>query len=161
MSNNFDFTESERAYITKAEQYCAANEQCRSAVRDKLMTWGADRELTERITEYLVDQSFIDEERYCRIYCDSKLHLQKWGRLKIAYQLRSKRIDNATIEKALSNIDEEQYSVILQSLAETKSRTLKDEDIRKRRNKLSSYLSSHGFTIGEIESAVRAIYDPQ
>jgi len=109
----------------------------------------------------LVDQSFIDEERYCRIYCDSKLHLQKWGRLKIAYQLRSKRIDNATIEKALSNIDEEQYSVILQSLAETKSRTLKDEDIRKRRNKLSSYLSSHGFTIGEIESAVRAIYDPQ
>ena len=161
MSNNFDFTESERAYITKAEQYCAANEQCRSAVRDKLMTWGADRQLTERITEYLVDQSFIDEERYCRIYCDSKLHLQKWGRLKIAYQLRSKRIDNATIEKALSNIDEEQYSDILHSLAETKARTLKDEDIRKRRNKLTSYLSSHGFTIGEIDNAVKRIYDPQ
>ena len=99
MKNNFNFTESEMTFVTKAEQYCATGEQCRSAVRDKLLTWGANQVLRERIVEYLTENDFINEERYCRIYCESKLRLQKWGRVKIEYQLRSKRIDNSTIKK--------------------------------------------------------------
>ena len=151
------FTESEQVYVSKAEQYCATNEQCRSAVRDKLRTWGADKDLTERIVEHLVDNDFINEERYCRIYCDSKINLQKWGRIKIAYQLRSKRIDNKTIDLALKNIDEQVYLDTLQNLAETKANSINENDPHKRKTKLTNFLSSHGFTATEIENALAKI----
>lgn len=157
MRSNFNFTESEMAFVTKAEQYCATGEQCRSAVRDKLLTWGAGQELRERIVDYLTENDFINEERYCKIYCDSKLHLQKWGRVKIAYQLRSKRIDNSTINKALQNIDEEEYHKTLTTLTETKNNSINETDNKKRRAKLMSFLSSHGFTIEEIDNAVKAL----
>ncbi len=157
MSHVHKFTESEQAYVSKAEQYCATNEQCRSAVRDKLRTWGADKDLTERIVEHLVDNDFINEERYCRIYCDSKISLQKWGRIKIAYQLRSKRIDNKTIEQALKNIDEQIYFETLQKLAEGKAQSINDDDPHKRKTKLMTFLASHGFTAGEIDSALTKI----
>lgn len=155
--NNFIFTESEAAFVTKAEQYCATGEQCRSAVRDKLLTWGAGQELRERIVDYLAENDFINEERFCRIYCESKMRLQKWGRVKIAYQLRSKRIDNNTINKALQEIDEEEYQRTLTTLTENKNNNITEPDNKKRRAKLMSFLSSHGFTIDEIENAVSAL----
>lgn len=157
MKNNFNFTESEMTFVTKAEQYCATGEQCRSAVRDKLLTWGANQVLRERIVEYLTENDFINEERYCRIYCESKIRLQKWGRVKIAYQLRSKRIDNSTINKALQEIDEEEYQRTLNNLTENKNNSIVEPDNKKRRAKLMSFLSSHGFTINEIENAVSAL----
>lgn len=157
MKNNTNFTESEMVFVTKAEQFCATGEQCRSAVRDKLLTWGAGQELRERVVDYLMENDFINEERYCRIYCESKMHLQKWGRVKIAYQLRSKRIDNTTINKALQDIDEEEYQRTLTTLTENKNNSIMEPDKKKRRAKLMSFLSSHGFTISEIENAVAAL----
>ena len=157
MENNFNFTENEMAFVTKAEQYCATGEQCRSAVRDKLLTWGANQELRDRIVDYLTENDFINEERYCRIYCESKIRLQKWGRVKIAYQLRSKRIDNSTINKALQEIDEEEYHNTLTTLTETKNKSIVEPNDKRRSAKLTSFLSSHGFTIEEIENAVKAL----
>ena len=157
MSHTHKFNETEQAYVSKAEQYCATNEQCRSAVRDKLRTWGADMGLTERIVEYLVDNDFINEERYCRIYCDSKINLQKWGRIKIAYQLRSKRIENKIIDQTLKNIDEQTYTETLHNLAVNKASSIKEDDPVKLRNKLVTFLSSHGFTPDEIHNALQDI----
>lgn len=157
MAKEPKFSEIEQVYLSKAEQYCAAGEQCRSAVRDKLMTWGASQESIHKIIEYLVENDYINEERYCHIYCESKLHLQKWGRIKIAYQLRGKRIDNKHIEKAILNIDENEYRETLKKLAENKLLTIKEKDPRKRNAKLISFLSSHGFEMCEIHDTIKTL----
>ncbi|MBO4307400.1 MAG: RecX family transcriptional regulator [Bacteroidales bacterium] len=142
--------ETEKCFLAKAEQYCAQNEQCRHGVTEKLRAWGADKELTEKIVEILTEEGFIDEERYCRLYCDSKLRLNKWGRIKIAYQLRAKQIDNETIEDALHQIDESEYRNILEQLAKSKLKTIHDDDPRRKEAKLMTFLASHGFEKNEI-----------
>lgn len=142
--------ETEKCFLAKAEQYCAQNEQCRHGVAEKLRAWGADKELTENIVEKLVEEGFIDEERYCRLYCDSKLRLNKWGRIKIAYQLRAKQINSETIEDALRHIDETEYRSILEQLAKTKMKTIHDDDPRRKEAKLMTFLASHGFEKNEI-----------
>jgi len=157
MSDKIKFTDADKAFISKAEHYCATAEQCRTSVMEKLLTWGADREQAGYIVDYLVDNDFIDEARYCRIYCDSKLHLQKWGRIKINYMLRNKRIDNKIIANALQQIDDEQYTETLRQLAESKMRTLDDTDPVKRTQKLISFLASHGFEQSEILKVVKQI----
>lgn len=148
------FNETELPFVAKAEHYCALSEQCRASVRDKLYGWGANRDLTERIIEHLVYNDFLNESRYCRLYCDSKLHLQKWGRVKISYQLRLKHINNAIIEEALKNIDEDQYTSTLDQLATSKLRTINEPDPHKREAKLISYLNSHGFEFQEIQKSL-------
>ena len=156
MPEVFVFSESERAFVSKAEQYCVQGEQCRSAVFDKLKAWGADEELAQKVTDYLEEEGFIDERRYCRLYCESKLRLQKWGRVKIAYNLRMKRIGNELIEEALRELDEEQYFDTLRQLAENKRRSLHESDPRKLNAKLVSFLASHGFTMNEILECLNA-----
>ena len=156
MPEVFVFSESERAFVSKAEQYCVQGEQCRSAVFDKLKAWGADEELAQKVTDYLEEEGFIDERRYCRLYCESKLRLQKWGRVKIAYNLRMKRIGNELIEEALRELDEEQYFDTLRQLAESKRRSLHESDPRKLNAKLVSFLASHGFTMNEILECLNA-----
>lgn len=124
---------------------------------DKLTRWGAGHELAEKIVAHLVKNDFINESRFCHIYCESKLSLQKWGRIKIAYQLRAKRIDKHLIDEALKNLNSEQYHDVLMQLAQTKSRSIHEDDPLKHRAKLTSFLVSHGFESNEIANVINEI----
>ena len=152
-----ELDETERGWLARAERYCSQGEQCRQTVTEKLLSWGAGMESAMRIADKLVEEGFVDDARYCRIYCESKLHLQKWGRVKIAYNLRAKRIDSAIIANALDNLDEERYTDTLTQLAESKSRTLKESDPMKRRAKIAAFLASHGFERNEIYEAINKL----
>jgi regulatory protein len=157
MSDKYKFTDADKAFIAKAESYCATAEQCRTSMMEKLLAWGADREASVHIVDHLVENEYIDEARYCRIYCESKLHLQKWGRIKINYMLRNKRIDNRIIANALQQLDAEQYTDTLRALAESKLRTLHEPDHFKLRSKMTSFLASHGFEQSEIHTVLQEL----
>jgi len=159
MTEKHFFNESEIPFLSKAEQYCAQSEQCRSSVMDKLTRWGASHELSERIINYLVKNDYINERRFCQIYSESKMNLQKWGRIKIAYQLRAKRIDKRLIDEALTNLDPNRYHEVLLQLARQKMSTIKDDNSFARRNKLMAFLASHGFESDEIIKAFDEIGD--
>ncbi len=159
MTEKHFFNESEIPFLSKAEQYCAQSEQCRSSVMDKLTRWGASHELSERIINYLVKNDYINERRFCQIYSESKMNLQKWGRIKIAYQLRAKRIDKRLIDEALTDLDPNRYHEVLLQLARQKMSTIKDDNPFARRNKLMAFLASHGFESDEIIKAFDEIGD--
>ena len=159
MTEKHFFNESEIPFLSKAEQYCAQSEQCRSSVMDKLTRWGASHELSERIINYMVKNDYINERRFCQIYSESKMNLQKWGRIKIAYQLRAKRIDKRLIDEALTNLDPNRYHEVLLQLARQKMSTIKDDNPFARRNKLMAFLASHGFESDEIIKAFDEIGD--
>lgn len=157
MSDKIKFSDADKAFIAKAESYCASAEQCRTSVMEKLLAWGAERDQASQIVEYLVQNEYIDEARYCRIYCESKLHLQKWGRIKINYMLRNKRIDNRIIANALQQLDADQYTETLRQLAESKLRSIDESDPRKRQAKLNAFLASHGFEQSEIQNVIQSL----
>ena len=159
MTEKHFFNESEIPFLSKAEQYCAQSEQCRSSVMDKLTRWGASHELSERIINHLVKNDYINERRFCQIYSESKMNLQKWGRIKIAYQLRAKRIDKRLIDEALTDLDPNRYHEVLLQLARQKMSTIKDDNPFARRNKLMAFLASHGFESDEIIKAFDEIGD--
>ncbi|MBP5189325.1 MAG: RecX family transcriptional regulator [Bacteroidales bacterium] len=161
MSDKYKFSDADKVFISKAENYCASAEQCRTSVMEKLLAWGADREKAGQIVDYLVQNEYIDEARYCRIYCESKLHLQKWGRIKINYMLRNKRIDNRIITAALQQLDPDQYTDTLRQLALSKLGSLAEPDPHKRRSKLVAFLASHGFEQSEIQEVINPLLDKE
>ena len=141
-----NFTLEEKAFLSRAQLYCDRQEQCPSAVMDKLRTWGASQDVALRVINQLIADDFLNPKRFCKYYAESKLHQQKWGRIKIAYQLRARQLDNALVKQAVESSDPEQYHETLRQLTADKWPTIKDADPRRRRYKLVSFLSSHGFT---------------
>lgn len=153
-----EFNDSELPFVQRAEHYCAGDEQCVSSVRTKLMTWGADRQLIERILQYLVREDYINEQRYAIAYCQSKMRNQKWGRIKLSYQLRSKLLPRNVVETAVASIDNEEYQEILRDLTVAKWQELK-EDTAKGRSKLAYFLQSHGYETNEIQDILGQVVD--
>lgn len=154
------FTENELQFLQKAERYCAADEQCRSSVRAKLVTWGVPREIHDKIMKHLVDQGYINEQRFARIFCESKLRNQKWGKIKLVYHLRIKQIPSPIIEQSINSIDHELYTQVLTSLAEKRLETLEPEDGPKKNHaKMVSFLAQRGFEVNEIESVIKPYFE--
>lgn len=137
----------------KAAAYCVANEQCRLSVRRKLIEWGSSGEMTTTIVDWLCAERFIDERRYAKSYCESKLRYQHWGRNKVEFQLRTKGIDREIIAEGMTCVADDEYEEIMRGVAERKLKTLKG-DVRVVRNKLMSFLASRGY---ESEMVIRVV----
>lgn len=147
-----NMSEEEMSLLSRAERYCANEEQCRTSVRKKLCDWGAPLDLSGKIITRLVDQGFIDERRYARAYVSSKLRNQKWGRLKVIYQLRAKQVPPKFITEALSEISDEEYHQIMLDVANTKWQTYDPAEAHaKRRSKLVTFMASRGYESPEIQ----------
>ena len=151
-----ELTNMEHQWLTKAQRYCAREEQCCWSVRQKLFAWGIPADSVDRILDSLVDTDFINEQRYVRIFCESKLLFQKWGRRKVEYQLRSKHIPNELISEGLELVSDERYHEILLSLARQKWASLPSGDLRNR-ERLTSYLLSRGYEIDVIHSVCKSL----
>lgn len=158
----YKFDENLLPIIQRAEKYCANDEHCRSSVRAKLLVWGATRPQADMIVQYLVDSDFINELRYAQHYCGSKMRMQKWGRVKMAYQLRSKQIPKAIIEKTLASLDKDAYTSILADLARTKWEQLATEpDQNRRRTKVVNFLCSKGFELSEVQASLTTLIESE
>ena len=136
---------SEAEALNKAAAYCTLCERCISEVKAKLEAWGVSYSAQQTIIERLIDEKFIDESRYCSAFVNDKLRFNHWGRIKIRAKLREKRLPTELITKALENIDKEEYNSILLTLLANKSKELKADEGRKRREKLMRFATSRGF----------------
>ena len=108
----------------KIEMYCSRAEQCAFAVRKKLQQWHVPAQDADRIVEELEAESFIDESRFATAFAHDRLRFGKCGRNKIRFELRQKQISDKIVSEALATIDEDEYIAILQTVAESKKRTL-------------------------------------
>lgn len=145
------------AILQRARGYCAMSEQCESGVRQKLVTWGCSTNDADKIVAQLRDEGYLDDYRYARAYCESKLERQKWSKQKVVYQLRMKQIPKEAITEGLNSISEELYMASLETLARKKmdelARDYGDEALRR----LEAYLMQRGFTYDEIKQTIKTI----
>lgn len=109
----------------RAARYCVGAERCCTDIKRKLWQWQVDEALHEEIIAYLLDEKYIDEERYCAAFAHDKHRLALWGARRIYQELRSKQIPERIIETALRQLEEEsEPSNQLQTLLSRKYRTI-------------------------------------
>lgn len=129
----------------KAQLYCAYQERSQQEVRDKLYDWGLHSAQVEQLISTLIQDNFLNEERFALAFAQGKLRIKGWGKLKIKQALKFKRVSDKLIQKALKSLDDEEYEQKLSAVLEKKARLLHEKDAFKRRYKLQLYLSSRGF----------------
>lgn len=159
MKNKGNSNDTQHALLDKARRYCALAEQCEDAVRQKLVTWGASPSDSDSIVKTLQGEGYLDNERYARAFCESKILTQHWGRQKVLYQLRLKHLPREVVDRGMSAVSHEAYMAVLAETAEKKRQELeqKTDDPFVLRQKLTAALVNKGFTLPEINQVLTNI----
>lgn len=141
-------------YFEKIKNFCAYQERCIFDVKKKLYDFGITNEKADKIIKTLIRENFIDENRFCKMFSSGKFNTKKWGRIKISSELLKRNIPYSLIQKALDEIDENDYYITLQDLILKKSPTIKETDQGKKKYKLINYALSKGY---ETELVMKVI----
>lgn len=129
--------------LQKARHFCDYQERCIHEVREKLKTWKARPDVIEQLIVKLENEGYIDEDRYVRAFALGKLRHNKWGRNKIIFALRQKKIPELIIQIGLQEIDSEEYLHALRAVISAKH--IDETDAHKRKAKLAQYAIQKGF----------------
>jgi regulatory protein len=143
--------------LPKAKHYCAYQERCHSEVKDKLYGFGLNTKEVDQIISTLIEENYLNEERFAIQFAGGHFRSKKWGRVKIKYQLKQKQVSEYCIKKALKQIDEEEYLKTLQQLFDAKLKTLKSEkNIFIKKRKLQDHLLQKGFESYLIRAVINS-----
>jgi len=149
-----------KKYLTKEEalqklkHYCAYQERCHSEVKEKLYSLSVWKKDHDEIIAKLIEENYLNEERFAIAFAGGKFRVKQWGRVKIKYELKQKQVSDYSIKKALKQIDEEDYMKVLGKLAKEKYASLKSEQYLIRKKKTMDYLLQKGFELELIKGAV-------
>ncbi|MFN4315383.1 MAG: regulatory protein RecX [Chitinophagaceae bacterium] len=140
--------------LQKLKHYCAYQERCHSEVREKLFSLGVWKKDQDGIIATLIEENYLNEERFAIAYAGGKYRMKQWGRQRIRYELRQKQVSEYSIKKALAQIDETSYLATLDELAEDRYASLKGEQYLVRRKKTQDYLMQRGYETDLVLAAV-------
>lgn len=131
--------------LDKMAKYCAYQERCVKEVTDKLRTFELSEKEQEDILNYLIDNRFVDNERFAKAFVRGKVNQSGWGINKIRFHLIQKGIDKELIDASLRTYDEEMYRQRLVEVLQAKAKTVKASSDFEKKRKLAAYAIQRGF----------------
>jgi regulatory protein len=105
----------------------------------------------------LIEENLLNEERFAIQFAGGHFRQKKWGKQKIIFALRQKRLGDAIIKKALKEIDGSDYMASLQKLALAKWKILEGEHYLTRQAKTSAFLLQKGYEGPAIQQVIAGI----
>ena len=145
----------EKALI-RCEELCARAERCEHELREKMRAWRIDSRDIEAIINSLTTRRFLDDSRFARAFVRDKYRFARLGRRKIAMALKQKRIDSDTIDEALEEINQEEYTAVLRTLLKAKAAHMDRPLSYDYRVKLFRFAVARGFETQLISSMLKS-----
>ena len=139
-------------FFLKASYYCSLSEHCIQKVREKLVQWETPKEFIDPIIDKLLEDDYINEERFARAFVKDKFRFNHWGRIKISTHLRALGISSENIATAMQEIGDEEYAKMLDEIVEKKRKSIKNGTDYEIRAKLLRHALSRGFEYEIIAS---------
>lgn len=123
---------------------CSRSEKSAYEIKRRLKNWGLEAQ-TREIIDQLHQENFLDETRYTKAFVHDKILLNKWGRIKIRYQLISMGIPDTIVENELTSFDPSQYrQMVVEELLKKKNFLNNLSDIQLRA-KLYAFGNQRGY----------------
>lgn len=141
--------------LQKIKHFCAYQERSHKEVKEKLYSFGLYKQEVETLLSQLIEENYLNEERFAIAFAGGKFRLKHWGKVKIKYELRQRGVSDYSIKKALAAIDDNAYSITLNKLYQEKLKAIRTEkNIFARKAKLQAYLAQKGFELNLINSII-------
>jgi regulatory protein len=144
----------EQEAFLRLSALCAQAEHCQQEMTDKMKRWGVDEETQARIMARLIDERYVDDERYARAFVKDKVKYNKWGRRKVEQALWQKHIDRDIQQRVLDDISNEDYVSVLRPLLQQKRKSTKASSPYELKQKLIRFALGRGFDFDIIRQCM-------
>lgn len=131
--------------IRKIEYYCGYQERCHNEVILKLNSLSVSKDKIDIILAYLIENNFLNEERFATSFARGKHNIKKWGKIRIENELKQRNISKYNISKALKEISNENYILTFNELAEKNWESIRETNLQKKKKKFFDYLLRKGW----------------
>jgi regulatory protein len=146
----------DRPIFLKAASYCAYQERTQDEVRQRLKDWNVWGDEAEEIISELIQENFVNEERFAKVFAGSKFRVKKWGRRKIMFELKKRRLSDYCIKAGMNEINDEDYYETLKTLIEKKKHDYrKEENEYKLNQKVAQFAVGKGYESSLIWEILR------
>ena len=140
--------------LQKLRQYCGYQERCHQDVAEKLFSLGIKSAEQGPIIATLIEENYLDEERFAIAFAGGKFRIKNWGRIKIRYELRQRQVSDYCIKKALQQIDEDEYLATLKKLLSERIESLGPLPALQQQKKTVDFLVTKGYEMDLILAAL-------
>lgn len=127
------------------EHYCAYQERCHKEVTEKLKEMNMIPEAIDQILGHLIQENYLNEERFAKAFARGKFNIKKWGANRIVRELKFRDVSPYNIKSALSEITDEDYLKTFDELARKRLNQIKETNNLKKKKKLVDYLLYRGW----------------
>lgn len=143
--------------IHKIEHYCAYQERCHEEVVQKLRSMKMDSDEIDTIMVHLINDNFLNEERFACSFARGKHRIKHWGKIRIVNELNAKKISKTLINIALKEISTEEYLSTFHTLADRNWESILETNNLKKRKKFCDYLLRKGFESNLVYEKVKEL----
>jgi regulatory protein len=141
----------------RLEGYCNYQERCHKEVEEKLFKMRLIPEACELILLHLMENDFLNEERYAKSFARGKFNIKSWGKRRIEIELKNKNISKYNIDTALREIDDDIYHNKIKFVAVKKYELLSEPSSLKKKQKLIDFLLRKGYENYLVYDVVKEI----
>jgi regulatory protein len=141
--------------LDKLRKYCVYQERSQMEVRNKLYSLGLTSSEVEQGIVVLIEDGFLNEERFAIAYARGKFRIKNWGKVKIKAGLKAKMISPWCINKALSQIDDTEYFESMKKVLEGRKRKEKESNPLKRNYLLVKFVAAQGYEMDLIWDLIK------
>ncbi len=112
-------------------------------------------QVIDLIIVHLIDQNFLNEERFACSFARGKHRIKYWGNIRIVNELKFRNISSYNIKTALKEISEEEYFTNFHFIADRHWESMKENDSLKKRKKFCDFLLRKGFESNLVYEKVK------
>ncbi|MDY2771754.1 MAG: regulatory protein RecX, partial [Prevotella sp.] len=117
----------EQEALQKLSALCARAEHSSGEMLEKMRRWQLSEDARERVLDRLIDEKFVDDERFARFFVREKIRFDRWGPRKIEQALYQKGVASDISRRVLDEVDDEAYVAELKKLIAAKRRSVQAE----------------------------------
>lgn len=132
-------------FLKKLEYYCVYQERCHHEVLQKLYQIKCPKVYHDEIIAQLINNNYLNEERFSLIFTQSKFHQKHWGKIRLEIELKQRNIGSRIIQIALKNINQEEYLELFNLNSEKFWETITEKNKIKKLKKFTDYWLRKGF----------------
>ena len=143
MDTKISFTVKEAT--VKLMQFCAYRDRTHKEVEEKLKSMNMIPEAQQQIIMQLMQENFLNEERFAKSFARGKFRIKKWGKKRITNELKLRGISPRNIQTGLKEISEADYISTFHEISEKKWESITETSVIKKKKKLADYLQYRGW----------------
>ena len=130
---------------SKIINFCVYQERCHKEVKDKLIKFNLSKNEIEKIIVFLIENNYLNESRFAKVFTGGKFRIKNWGRLRIIRELKYRRISDYNIKLGLKEISQNEYVKVFNKISFKKIDALKDLSSLEKKKKLLNFLTYKGW----------------